>query len=227
MRGASIRYVVLAVAAALGGTLTAATPNALAGGSAANGFRGSIAPISRELVREMTGVSWRRGCPVGLADLRAVRATYHGFDGSDRTGTLIVHRDVATKVLTVLRRLYEDGFPIRRMAPVDAYGGSDYRSIEADNTSAFNCRYVDGTTRWSEHAYGRAIDVNPIENPSVTSSGTTSHAASRPYLRRTPFRDGMAAEGHALVRAFDAVGFGWGGRWSGAKDYQHFSASGR
>ena len=117
--------------------------------------------------------------------------------------------------------------PIRRMVPVDAYGGSDFRSIEADNTSAFNCRFVDGTTRYSEHAYGRAIDVNPIENPYVTRGGTTSHPASRPYLRRTPFRPGMAVEGRALVRAFDAIGWGWGGRWSGAKDYQHFSASGR
>ena len=140
---------------------------------------------------------------------------------------MIVHRDVAAQMLAVLRRLYADGFPIRRMVPIDAYGGSDFRSIEADNTSAFNCRFVDGTTRYSEHAYGRAIDVNPIENPYVTSSGTTSHPASRAYVRRTPFRPGMAAEGHALVRAFDAAGWGWGGRWSGAKDYQHFSASGR
>jgi len=175
----------------------------------------------------MTGVSWRPGCPVPLADLRLVTATHHGFDGRDRVGRVIVHRDVAQQMLAVLRRLYADGFPIRRMVPVDAYGGNDFRSIEADNTSAFNCRYVDGTTRWSEHAYGRAIDVNPIENPYVTSSGTTSHAASRSYLRRAPFRPGMAAEGHALVRAFDAVGWGWGGRWSGARDYQHFSASGR
>ena len=199
----------------------------LAAPQTTSGFRGHVAPISPALARRMTGVSWRRGCPVGLADLRAVTAIYHGFDGRDRTGTVIVHRDVAPEVLGVLRRLYADGFPIRRMVPVDAYGGSDYRSIEADNTSAFNCRYVDGTTRWSEHAYGRAIDLNPIENPYVTSSGTTSHSASRPYLRRSPFRPGMAAEGHALVRAFDAVGWGWGGRWSGAKDYQHFSASGR
>ena len=96
------------------------------------------------------------------------------------------------------------------MTPVDAYGGSDFRSIEADNTSAFNCRFVDGTTRYSEHAYGRAIDINPIENPYVTSAGTTSHPASRPYVRRTPFRPGMAAEGHALVRAFDAHRLGLG-----------------
>ncbi len=195
--------------------------------SAPAGFVGSISPISPELAKRMTGVSWRPGCPVPLRDLRVVRATHRGFDGRDRSGRLIVHRDVAAEVLAVLRRLYADGFPIRRMIPVDAYGGSDFRSIEADNTSAFNCRTVDGTRRWSEHAYGRAIDVNPIENPYVGSSGTTSHTASRRYVRRTPFRSGMAAEGHALVRAFDAAGWGWGGRWRGVRDYQHFSASGR
>jgi hypothetical protein len=175
----------------------------------------------------MKGVSWRPGCPVPLHDLRVVTATHHGFDGRDHAGWLIVHRDVASRILSVLRRLYADGFPIRRMTPIDNYGGSDFRSIEADNTSAFNCRFVDGTTRYSEHAYGRAIDINPIENPYVTRAGTTSHRASAPYLRRTPFRAGMAAEGHALVRSFDGIGWGWGGRWSGAKDYQHFSASGR
>jgi len=112
------------------------------------------------------------------------------------------------------------------MTPVDAYGGSDFRSIEADNTSAFNCRYVEGTTRWSEHAYGRAIDVNPIENPYV-SGGRTSHPASRTYVDRSRRRPGMAYERGALVRAFDAIGWGWGGRWTSVKDYQHFSASGR
>ena len=188
---------------------------------------GSITLISPALARQMTGVSWHPGCPVPLRDLRVVTAAYLGFDGRDRVGRVIVNRDVAPSILAVLRRLYAAGFPIRRLEPVDEYGGSDFRSIEADNTSAFNCRFVEGTTRYSEHAYGRAIDVNPIENPSVTAAGTTSHPASRRYLRRTPFRPGMAAEGHALVRAFDAIGWGWGGRWSGAQDYQHFSASGR
>jgi D-alanyl-D-alanine carboxypeptidase len=206
------------------GCVAADAAGASAARSSPTAFRGHIAAISPSLARQMTGVSWHRGCPVGLSDLRAIKATYHGFDSHDHTGTLIVHRDVASQMLAVLRRLYADGFPIRRMVPVDAYGGSDFRSIEADNTSAFNCRYVDGTTRWSEHAYGRAIDVNPIENPYVTGSGTTSHPMSRNYVTRTPFRPGMAAENHALVGAFDAVGWGWGGRWSGAKDYQHFSA---
>jgi len=187
----------------------------------------TAARLSSADVRRMVGTSWHRGCPVALADLRLVTATYWGFDKRAHTGRIVVHRDVAADVLAVLRRLYAARFPIRRMVPVDAYGGSDFRSIEADNTSAFNCRYVDGTTRWSEHAYGRAIDLNPIENPYVTAGGTTSHRASRSFLRRAPYRPGMAVEGSAVVRAFDAVGWGWGGRWSGARDYQHFSASGR
>ena len=194
---------------------------------AAPPFRGTVTQLPASLRETMTGLSWRRGCPVGLDDLRLVRARHWGFDGRVRTGRLVVHRDVARDVLRVLRALYAARFPIRRMVPVDAYGASDFRSIEADNTSAFNCRYVDGTTRWSEHSYGRAIDLNPIENPYVTSRGTTSHRASVRYLRRSPYRPGMAVEGGLAVRAFAEVGWGWGGRWSGDRDYQHFSVSGR
>jgi len=215
-----VRLAVLLVAVVLAAWASqSATP-------AAGEFRGRIAPIDSALAKRMTGVSWHPGCPVPLRDLRALSLSYRGFDGRVRTGRLVVHRDVARELVEVFRRLYDAGVPIRRMVLVDAYGGSDFRSIEADNTSAFNCRYVDGTTRWSEHAYGRAIDVNPIENPYV-SGGSTSHRASRPYLDRSRRRPGMAVEGGALVRAFDAVGWGWGGRWSGTKDYQHFSASGR
>jgi hypothetical protein len=189
-------------------------------------FRSSIERIDAAQARRMTGVSWRPSCPTPLGGLRVLKLSHWGFDGRVHTGRLIVHRDVAHEMIDVFRALYAAHFPIRRMVPVDAYGGSDFRSIEADNTSAFNCRPVEGTNRWSEHAYGRAIDVNPIENPYV-SSGRTSHAASRPYLERARRRPGMAYEGGALVRAFDRVGWGWGGRWTSVKDYQHFSASGR
>ncbi|MGH3138043.1 MAG: M15 family metallopeptidase [Gaiellaceae bacterium] len=181
--------------------------------------------IDAAQAKRMAGVSWRVGCPVSLRDLRLLTMTYMGFDGRTRTGRLIVHEDVARDVLGVFSRLYAVKFAIRRIVPVDAYGGSDFRSIEADNTSAFNCRYVDGTTRWSEHAYGRAIDVNPIENPYV-SGGHTSHRASAQYVDRSRRRRGMAYEGGVLVGAFDAIGWGWGGRWSSVSDYQHFSASG-
>jgi len=189
-------------------------------------FHGTVSPISPALASRMTGVSWKPGCPVALADLRAVRVTYRGFDGRAHAGTLIVHRSVATAVVGVMRRIYAAGFPIRRMVPVDAYGGDDYRSIEADNTSGFNCRPVAGTSRWSEHAYGRAIDLDPLENPYV-SGLATSHQASRRYLDRSLGAPGMLHANDAVVRAFAAAGWGWGGTWSGTKDYQHFSASGR
>jgi hypothetical protein len=189
-------------------------------------FRGTVERIDVAQAKRMTGVSWRAGCPVALRDLRLLTLSHWGFDGRSRTGRLIVHRDVASVLVAVFRELYAARFPIRRMLPVDAYGASDFRSIEADNTSAFNCRFVDGTTRWSEHAHGRAIDVNPIENPFV-SGGATSHSASRPYVDRSRRRPGMAYEGGALVRAFDRIGWSWGGRWTSVKDYQHFSASGR
>jgi hypothetical protein len=191
----------------------------------ASAFRGTIERIDTAQAKRMTGVSWRSRCPVALRDLRLLRLTHWDFDGRARTGRLIVHRDVARELVQVFRELHAARFPIRRMVPVDGYGGSDFRSIEADNTSAFNCRYVEGTTRWSNHAYGTAIDVNPIENPYV-SGGRTSHRASRPFLDRSRRRPGMAYEGGALVRAFDRIGWGWGGRWTSVKDYQHFSATG-
>ena len=137
------------------------------------------------------------------------RLTYRRFDGTVATGRLIVHRDVARDVVGAFRNLYAADFPVRRMVPIDAYGASDFRSIEAHNTTAFNCRFVDGTTRWSEHAYGRAIDVNPVENPYV-SGGRTSHPVSRPYVERSRRRPGMAYDGGALVHAFDAIGWGLG-----------------
>ena len=210
----------LAVAAALLVLGAAAGPAA-----GAERFRSSVSRIGPALADRMTPTSWRPGCPVGLADLRQVWVRHWDFNGRARSGVLIVHEDAAADVVKVFRRLFAARFPVRRMRMVDAYRGSDYASIEADNTSAFNCRPVTGGGGWSEHAYGRAIDINPIENPYV-SGGTTSHRASIPYLDRSRVRPGMAVEGGALVRAFDAVGWGWGGRWSGIKDYQHFSMSG-
>ncbi len=139
--------------------------------------------------------------------------------------TLIVHKSTVRDLTKVFRRLYLAEFPIRRMRSVDAYRANDDRSMAADNTSAFNCRFVSGTSRWSAHAYGKAIDVNPVENPYVTGS-RVQPPAGRAYLDRSNFRPGMAVRGGLLVRAFAAVGWQWGGRWTGTPDYQHFSTTG-
>jgi D-alanyl-D-alanine carboxypeptidase-like protein len=192
-----------------------------------SGYHARVRPIPTAMQAAMTGVSWHPGCPVGLSELRLLTLTYRGFDGRDHTGRLIANRDAAAALVAVFRRLYAARFPIRRMEPVDRYGGDDYRSIEADNTSAFNCRAATGSTRWSNHAYGRAIDVNPIENPYV-SGGTSSHRASAPYLDRSRHQPGTAYVSGILVSAFRSVGWGWGGSWAGSvRDYQHFSANGR
>src|SRR5262245_66414429 len=109
----------------------------------------------------MTGVSWHAGCPVPLRDLRLVTARHWGFDGRVHSGRLIVHRDVAAGVAAVLARLYGARFPIRRMVPVDAYGGRDFPSIQADNPSGFNLPVVAGTARWAAHADRLTVALNP------------------------------------------------------------------
>ena len=194
--------------------------------TASAAFQVSVRALTTAQRNAMTPSVWRKGCPVSLDQLRAVRATHHGYDGSDHTGTLIVNQDVASTMATVLRRLYAAGVPIRKMKPIEAYGGDDWKSIEDDNTSAFNCRAATGSSNWSNHAYGRAIDINPIENPYVTSGGSVAHKASVKFVTRTAGR-GVATPGSPLVKVFTDLGWGWGGTWSGTKDYQHFSSTGR
>jgi D-alanyl-D-alanine carboxypeptidase len=175
----------------------------------------------------LTGSSWHRGCPVGLSQLRYMRIEYWGFDKRAHLGEMVASASAAAALRGAFASLFTARFPIRRMRLVDDYGGSDYASIQADNTSAFNCRDATGSSRWSEHAYGLAVDIDPIENPYVDADGATAHAASRPYLNRSRVRPGMAVSGGTLVHAFDAVGWGWGGRWPLPTDYQHFSVNGR
>lgn len=191
-------------------------------------FRGSVSRIGRKLRRRMTGVSWHPGCPVGFGGLRLVRVTHWDFKRKPRAGRVIVRAGRARGILRVFRELFQRRFAIRKVRLVDAYGASDRRSMRADNTSAFNCREVSGRPGvWSEHAYGRAIDLNPVENPWVEPSGHVSPPAGRPFARRKPHRKGMITPRGAVVRAFSAAGWKWGGYWSGVKDYQHFSTSGR
>jgi hypothetical protein len=197
---------------------------AAAAAVAAPPFQATIAPLSAEFRAQMT--SWRPGCPVHPRDLRMLTVTHWAFDGKVKRGRLVVHRAYATALRQVLRDLYAVRYPIRRMIPVEAYGSDDDRSMAADNTSAFNCRPVEGTTRWSEHAYGRAIDVNPLENPYVRGA-TVSPPRGRAYLDRSRWLKGMIHPGDAVVRAFARVGWEWGGYWRSLKDYQHFSATGR
>jgi len=187
--------------------------------SAAPSFAGTIEPVRWSELRH----SYRDGCPVGPAQLRTVHVSYWDFAGKPQMGAIVVARGQAEAILTVFRKLWTARFPIKRLRPVSEYRGSDDASMAADNTSGFNCRFVGGTTRWSMHAYGEAIDVNPVENPYVQGS-RYSPPAGRPYIVRSPYRPGMAVAGGVLVRAFASVGWKWGASFG---DYQHFSTTGR
>ena len=186
-------------------------------------YHASAAPVTAAQL----GRSWHPGCPVGPSQLRRVFVSYVGFDGTAHRGELVVNAAVVRDVETVFRRLYATRFPIRRMRPASAYGGSDDRSMAADNTSAFNCRYAvaPGAKRWSVHAYGEAIDVNTVENPYLE-GGRVLPPAGHAYVDRSRTRRGMAIAGGVLVKAFASIGWLWGGRWTDSPDWQHFSRTG-
>jgi hypothetical protein len=214
---------VLLAAAALLAACDPTTGRPPAVGSSVPAYQPAIAAVTAAEL----GPSWRTGCPVGPADLRRVRVDYWGYDGERHRGDLVVHRSVASDVAAAFGELYDARFQIRRIHPVARYGADDDASMAANNTSAFNCRRVTGGTRWSEHAYGTAIDINPVQNPYVSGGGTVLPPSATPWVDRSLRVPGMIHPNGVVVRAFTAIGWSWGGAWSSPKDYQHLSRSGR
>jgi hypothetical protein len=189
-------------------------------------FTVSVAELSPSLRATMTASgAWRPSCPVALDDLRLLTLSYWGFDGAAHRGRLVVHGDVAGQIVSVFRQLFQARYPIRRMVLVDHFGADEDRIMAADDTCGYNGRWVYGRPGvWSEHAFGKAVDINPLENPYVY-GGKVAPAAGRRYLDRALRARGMIEANDAAVRAFASIGWGWGGSWA-SPDYMHFSASG-
>ena len=160
-----------------------------------------------------------------LEQLRYLTIRYWGYDAQAHEGEMVVNEDAVVAVLAAFERLYRSRFPIQQVRLIDDFAGNDDASMEANNTSAFNCRLVAGTSHWSQHAYGRAVDLNPLTNPYVDGD-RVSPDAGRVYLDRNPAAPGMIVADGLAVQAFRAVGWEWGGSWSSAQDFQHFSATG-
>jgi hypothetical protein len=186
-------------------------------------------PVKAQLKQ---GGFWHRGCPVALSELRLLTVTHYGFDGRTHRGRLVVNRRATRPLTGAFRRLHRIRFPIRHMRFADFYAPARDRPEDGDVTASFECREAvpspctggKGTGTWSNHAYGLAVDVNPRENPYV-GCGQSRDPAARRYRDRSKHRKGMV--GPRAVRAFSAVGWGWGGAWSGnTKDYMHFSFNG-
>jgi D-alanyl-D-alanine carboxypeptidase len=171
------------------------------------------------------GASWRPGCPIEPETLRRVEIDYIGFDGQTHRGELIVHESLVVDVIAIFEQLRRLRYPIERMRTVDHYSGADDElSMQDNNTSAFNCREIPGTGRWSQHAYGQAIDLNPLINPYVDSTGTFQPRNAAPYLDRNRNDPAMLRDGDPAVRAFTDRGWRWGGHWRTPVDYQHFES---
>lgn len=199
-------------------------------------------PIPDAVWATMEGVSWHASfeaakcaalnactCPA-RDDLVLLTVPYRDFDDQARTGQLIIARNAAADLADIFTEIFDSGqFRIAGMAPVDAYGGNDGASMAANNTSAFNCRLTTGRTRMSSHAYGTAIDINPVQNPYVRGQTTlppAGNAFDEP-AERAAGHMGVIVAGDVVTTAFASRGWTWGGDWTSLKDYQHFSSDGR
>lgn len=174
-------------------------------------------------VHRRMGTSWKRGCPVGLRDLRYVRVTFHGFDGRPHTGELVIREGHARGIVQVFRTLYEARFPIEQMTLPTSAERDPTPSGDGNGSGATVCRPTTGQTFWSAHALGLALDLNPFQNPYVKGDLVLPELAGA-YRDRSWHRPGMIRPDGVVVRAFHRIGWSWGGAWHTLKDYQHFSA---
>jgi hypothetical protein len=182
-----------------------------------------LGPTVRTVTAADLGETWRPGCPVGPEALRRVEIDFVGTDGQPHRGALVVHRDVVDDVIAIFGDLRRLRYPIAKMQTVDHYPGADDElSMRDNNTSAFNCRPLPGNTGWSFHAYGRAVDLNPLVNPYLDASGDLQPKTAGAYLDRDSPAPGLLRAGDPAVRAFTDRGWRWGGAWRNPVDYQHF-----
>lgn len=174
------------------------------------------------IFRKMEGVSFKEECPVAREDLQYLKVLYWGFDNQPHQGELIVNKAIAQDLSDIFFKLYKASYPIQHISLIDTYGGNDEVSMTNNNTSCFNGRKVSGTDEWSMHAYGLAVDINPLYNPYVGEDGTVLPIAGQAYADRQKSFLYKINENDYAYRLFTEHGFTWGGSWQTNVDYQHF-----
>lgn len=185
----------------------------------------AVQEIDDALFARIRGKSYKDDCPVPLAELRYIKVLHKDFEGRTKLGEMICNRAVADELVGIFCRLYLAGYPIERMVLVDEYDADDVRSMEANNSSAFNYRTVAGSAKISKHGLGLAVDINPLYNPYVKVSGgrsVVSPEAGRPYADRDKDFRYKIDSADLCCREFLRLGYEWGGAWRSLKDYQHF-----
>lgn len=168
---------------------------------------------------------WNEECPVPLSRLRSLQVKHYGFDRELLDGSLVVLDEVSEAVSSIFAELFERKFPMHQIKPAEDFGGDDVAMMAANNSSAFNGRKIMNTDRWSSHAYGVAIDINPGQNPYMLPDKESSTVKVYPpqaidFINRGIKKPGMTEE---IVDVFAAHGFTeWGGSWPDRPDYHHF-----
>jgi hypothetical protein len=181
-----------------------------------------VKPLDKELEQRISGGSWKEGSPVSMNELSYVKVAYWGFDDRGHMGELIVNKAVAQDVADIFEELYENKFPIEKIRLIDEYDADDTKSMENNNTSAFNYREVEGKPgKLSKHSYGLAVDINPVQNPYIYKN-EISPEAGEAYINRETIKKGMITKADICYKAFTSRGWIWGGDWKYEKDYQHF-----
>lgn len=174
----------------------------------------------------MRGKSYKNGCTIPRSDLRYVKVLHYAAEGRIMTGELVCNKSISNDLVEIFRALFKAKYRIERIVLVDEFDADDRRSMEANNTSCFNFRRVEGSKTLSNHSRGTAIDINPLYNPCVTRlrSGaiSVSPAAGKKYADRTKHFDYKIDTTDICYREFIKHGFTWGGNWRSKKDYQHF-----
>ncbi len=183
-------------------------------------------PISNEVFKRISGISYPVDCTVPLDELRYVVLEYIDFEGQKKKGEMICNKLIANDVLEIFYELCQSDYRIESIRLVDEFGGNDIASMQANNTSCFNYRVIEGTTKLSNHSFGLAIDINPLYNPYITygKDGTMhiSPAESAEYADRSVNFPYKIDENDLAYKLFTKHGFKWGGNWNSSKDYQHF-----
>lgn len=187
------------------------------------GWESSLSPVPDDVIARS---SWQDGCPVSIDELRYMTVSHVGFDGEVHTGEMIVNAAEAEDVVQVFRRLFEAGYPIEQMRVIRAEEVDDHPTGDWNETTSFVCRPAVGSSNWSQHAFGLAIDVNPFHNPYLRDDLVIPELASA-YTDRDDVRVGMIFDDDVVVDAFADIGWSWGGDWNTLKDWMHFSRSGR
>lgn len=191
-------------------------------------------PVSDNLRRYMTGISYpalddneeTTEPAITFEDLMYVHILHYDFDGNPTEGELICNAAIASDLAEIFQELYRNEYQLEKVLLIDTYDGDDTASMEDNNTSCFNYRPVPGKDHLSKHAYGLAIDVNPLYNPYITyaqdGSQKVSPPSALPYADRTASFPYKIDENDLCYKLFTSHGFTWGGNWNNEKDYQHF-----